>query len=155
MSTQTNKKSPWLKKILLGGLVLVLAGAGIYWYIATDTFSDTKDRKSAFTVEAVDFIREFQQNDSLANLKYREKIITVNGTVSDLESPDTATVNVKLVDTASGSFAIFAFQDQHVEEAKSLKIGDKVSIKGSCSGGSLDGILEVIKIDFKRSALNK
>lgn len=144
-----------MKRILIGGLLLVVIGAGIYWYIATDTFSDTKDRKSVFTVDAVDFIREFQQNDSLANLKYREKIITVNGTVSDLESPDTATVNVKIADTASGNFVIFAFQDQHIEEAKNLKIGDKVSIKGSCSGGSLDGILEVVKIDFKRSALNK
>lgn len=127
----------------------------MYWYVATEKFSDTKDRKAAYAMNALDFIREFQQNDSAANQKYREKIITINGTISELEAPDTATVNVKFVDTTTGSFIIFAFQDQHLAEGKTLKVGDNVSIKGSCSGGVYSNILEVTKIDFKRAALNK
>lgn len=150
MPKQTTKRNSWRKKILIGILVLAVIAAGIYWYVATDKFSDTKDRKAAYSVSALDFIREFQQDDSAANMKYREKIVTVNGRISELEAPDTSTVNVKFIDTITGSFVIFAFQDIHLVEAKSLKIGDSVSIKGSCSGGVYSDILEATKIDFKR-----
>src|SRR5687767_7941438 len=100
----TKQKRPWLKRLLVIGLVLVAIAAGIYWYIATEKFSDTKDRQAAFTVNAIDFIKEFRKDDSAANKKYREKIITVNGRVSELESPDSATVNVKIIDTSTGDY---------------------------------------------------
>jgi len=152
--SQTNKKS-WKRPLLITSLIVVLAAAVTYWYVATEKFSDTSNKKANYTVNAIDFIREFQENDSLANAKYADKIITVNGTVSELEAPDTSTVNVKIIDTTTNNFIIFAFQEQHLTEGKGLKVGDPVSIKGSCSGGSLNSILEVIKIDFKRAALNK
>ena len=83
-----NKRESWVKKLLITGLVLAVIAAGIYWYIATEKFSDTKDSKAAFTVNAIDFIREFRKDDSAANKKYQEKIITVNGRVSELEAAD-------------------------------------------------------------------
>ena len=148
------KKRPWLKKILITFLLLVGIGAAIYWYIATEKFADTKDRQATYIVNAIDFIREFEKNDSVANKKYADKIITVNGMVSEIEAADT-TVNIKFIDTASGSYAIFAFQEQYVSEAKTLKIGDTASIKGSCSGGVLSEILGTEFITFKRCTLNK
>jgi hypothetical protein len=148
------KKKPWLKRILLALLVLVVVFAGIYWYIATEKFADTKDRKADYTVNAIDFIREFEKDPAEANKKYTDKIITVNGTVSEIEAADT-TMNIKIMDTVSKSFVIFAFQEQHLAEPKTVKVGDQVSIKGSFSAGIFSDILEVVKIDFKRSALNK
>jgi len=142
------------KKILLGIFVLMLAGAGIAWYIFTEKFSDTSERKAAYTVNAMDFIKEFEKSDSLANKKYTEKIIVVNGIVSEIEAADT-TANIKFIDTTSGSYIIFAFQQQHLAEAKQLKEGEQVSIKGSCSGGTYSEILGTEFISFKRCALNK
>jgi hypothetical protein len=150
----TKQKRPWLKRLLVVGLVLVAVASGIYWYVATEEFSDTKDRKAAFTVNAIDFIREFEKNEVEANKKYKDKIITVNGRVSEVEAADT-TMNIKIVDTVSNSFIIFAFQEQHLSEPKTVSVGDTVSIKGSFSAGIFSQIMEVVKIDFKRSALNK
>jgi tRNA_anti-like len=150
----TKQKRPWLKRLLVIGLVLVAIAAGVYWYVATEKFSDTKDRKAAFTVNAIDFIREFEKNEGDANKKYKDKIITVNGRVSEIEAADT-TMNIKIIDTANNSFIIFAFQEQHLSEPKTVKVGDTVSIKGSFSAGIFSQIMEVVKIDFKRSALNK
>ena len=150
----TKQKRPWLKKLMIAALLLVVIAAGIYWYVATEKFSDTNDRKAAFTVNAVDFIREFEKNQSEANKKYKDKIITVNGRVSEIEAADT-TMNIKIIDTASKSFIIFAFQEQHLSEPKTVKVGDTVSIKGSFSAGIFSEIMELVKIDFKRSALNK
>jgi uncharacterized membrane protein len=151
----TTRKRSWLKKLLITFLILAVIAAGIYWYVATEKFADTKGRKSAFTVDAVDFIREFRKDDSAANKKYREKIITINGRVSQLEAPDSSTINVKFIDTTTGDYAIFAFQEQYIEEARSLKAGDSISIKGSCSGLSYSETLDLYYIPFKRSTLNK
>jgi TolA-binding protein len=154
MTGAERKMKPWLKKLLITGLILLLVGGFAVWYIFTEKFSDTTERKAAFTVNAMDFIGEFQKSDSAANNKYREQIITVNGRISELESADT-TINVKMKDTLTGSYIIFAFQQQHLKEAKQLKEGDSVSIKGSCSGGVYSSILETEFITFKRCAINK
>lgn len=151
----TQQKRRWKKPLLIGGLLAVAGAAVTYWIVATEKFADTSNRKAAYTVNAIDFIREFVANDNLANAKYTDKIITVNGTVSALEAPDSTTVNVKFIDTTSGSFAIFAFQEQHLAEGKSLKVGDQVSLKGSCSGSIYSDILGTTSITFKRAALNQ
>ena len=154
MTKQQKKRSSLLKKLLIAGVFLLLAATGIYWYVATEKFSDTLNRKAAYTVNAIDFIKEFQQNESIANKKYSDKIIIVNGIVSEIEAADT-TVNIKFIDTSTGSYAIFAFQEQHLAEAKSVIMGDSISIKGSCSGAIYSEILGTEFISFKRCALNK
>jgi hypothetical protein len=154
ITEQVKKKKPLLKRILLTLLGLVLVFACIYWIVATEKFADTKDRKAAYTVNALDFIGEFQENDSAANAKYSDNIITVNGRVSEIEAADT-TLNIKFIDRTTGSYAIFAFQEQYLSEAKAIKVGDSISIKGSCSGGIYSDILETTAITFKRSTLNK
>ena len=142
------------KKLLITLGVFLSAGAVIYWYVSTQTFADTNERKAAFTVNAGTFIKEFDTNDTAANLKYTDQIVTVTGRVSAVEAADT-TVNIKFIDSTSGSYAIFAFQQQHLGEAKGLKAGDSVEIKGSCSGGIFSSILGYHSISFKRCALNK
>ena len=129
MMASKGKMNPWLKKLLIGGLLLLLAGGGAVWYIFNEKFTDTSERKAEFTVNAIDLIHEFQQSDSLANKKYAEKIITVNGRISELEAADT-TINVKMIDTLTDAYIIFAFQQQHLKAAKQLKEGDSVSIIG-------------------------
>jgi hypothetical protein len=154
MMQTKQKKRYWLKKILLAGLVLLLLGAAAVWYIFTEKFADTSKQEATFTVNAMDLLSEFQKNDSAANKKYAEKIITVNGRVFETEAADT-TINIKMVDTLTDAYIIFAFQTQHLAAAKQLKEGDSVSIKGSCSGGIYSEILETEFITFKRCAVNK
>ena len=151
---QTTNKRPWLKKLLIITLILLVAGSiGIY-LIFTEKFEDTGTQAAAFTVTADELIKEFQQNDSSANKKYAEKIISVNGKIAETEAAD-STINIKMMDTLTGSYIIFAFQEQHIKEAKQFKEGDMVSIKGSCSGGTYSKILETEYITFKRCAINK
>ena len=143
-----------LKSIILAVIIITLAFAGGIWYVFTQKFTDTTKEKADYTINAFDLINEFKKNDSLANKKYAEKIITVTGLVTEVEAADT-TINIKMADTTSGSYAIFAFQQQNLTEARAIKEGDKVSIKGSCSGGAYSQILETEFITFKRCALTK
>jgi uncharacterized membrane protein len=140
------------KWLLITGAVLLLTGAAVYFYFATLTHNDTARVKADFNKEALPFIKEFETDYMSANKKYAEKIISVTGTVSATEAAD-STINIKMADTITGSYLIFAFQVQHLNEAKNLKAGDRVTIKGSCSGGVFSKILETYFISFKRSTL--
>jgi len=150
-TTRINKR---YKKWMLAFLVLLLAGSVVVWFIFTEKHDDTATVKADYTVQAIDFIKEFQQNMTEANKKYSEKIIIVNGTVSAIETADT-TANIKMIDTLSNAYIIFAFQQQHLADARQMQVGDEVSIKGSCSNGSFSNILETEYITFKRCAVNK
>lgn len=142
------------KKWLIALLVLFMAVVAVIWYLFNLKYDDTATVKPDYTVNANDFIKEFRQNMTNANKKYSEKIIVVNGTISQIEAADT-TANIKMIDTTSGAYIIFAFQQQHLNEAKAMKEGEQVSIKGSCSNGSFSNILETEYITFKRCAVNK
>jgi len=60
-----------------------------------------------------------------------------------------------MTDTTTGSYLIFAFQEQHMTEAKKIKRGDDIVIKGSCSDGVYSEILGTYFISFKRSTVVK
>jgi hypothetical protein len=147
-------KRKFLKRILIIGGVLLLCLVAVYFYFATLRYEDTAKVKADFTAEALPFINEFEKDYKTANKKYAEKIIAVTGTVTATEAADT-TINIKMADTASGSYIIFAFQEKHLNEAKTLKPGDKATIKGSCSDGVYSEILGTYFISFKRSTLVK
>ncbi len=141
------------KNILVAIVIVALAGVGLVWYLFTEKFGDTSKEAADFTVTATALISEFKKNDSAANKKFAEKIITVTGIVTSIEPADTA-LNLKMADS-TGSYVIFAFQQQHIAEAKAIKQGDKISVKGSCSGGAYSEILETEFVTFKRCALNQ
>ena len=151
---QTTKTNNRFKEWLLALLLILSAGGGVIWYIFALKYDDTASVKADFTVNAMGFIKEFKQDMTAANKKYSEKIIVVNGTISAIEMADT-TANIKMVDTTNGAYIIFAFQQQHLQEAKAMKEGETVSIKGSCSNGAFSSILEAEYITFKRCAVNK
>jgi tRNA_anti-like len=149
-------KHPKNKKVLKWSAIvaagLLLSGAAVYFYFATLTYDDTAKLKVDYSVEAIPFIKEFEKDYEAANKKYAEKIISVKGVVSATEPADT-TMNIKMSDTTTGSYLIFAFQEQHMSEAKKLKPGDQIVIKGSCSDGIYSEILGTYFVSFKRSTI--
>ncbi len=151
---KSSRARSWLRRIILAGFILLIIASIVVWYIFTDRFTDTAERKPDYIVNALDLIHEFEKNDSLANIKYAEKIIVVNGIVTEVEAADT-TMNLKMSNAVTGSYIIFAFQKENLTETKKIKPGDSVSVKGSCSGGIYSAILEAESINFKRAIINK
>jgi hypothetical protein len=147
----------WLPKIivLILGPVLIYAGFSIGKSAKeNEKFDATANSSSDYTVSAADLLREFQASDSTANAKYREKILTVNGNVSTIESSNDSTANLKFVDS-TGSYAIFTFLGPEAGAIKKIKEGESVSVKGACSGSVFSEILGIHAISFKRCTLNK
>jgi hypothetical protein len=157
----TADEGKWLLK---SGLVLATALISIVGFtmvskqaeknILNETFETTDTIKADYTMTAVDLIHEFASNDSAANNKYREKVISVNGAASDVEIKSDSAVNIKFADS-TGSYIIFSLDKDQFDKVKNIKAGDAVSLKGSCSGSVYSDILGTTAINFKRSTLNK
>lgn len=147
----------WLKKItwIVIGPALAFGAYKIgESSVMSETFSDTDDLKADYTINATALIREFAANDSAGNNKYKEKILTVNGIVSEAIVNSDSSVNIKFVDTAK-YFINFPLEKSEYERTKNIRPGDAISLKGSLSGSSYSMILDSTSIDFKRSTLNK
>jgi len=146
-----------LKKIIwiaAGPVLVFISFLMMEKYIMGETFSDTAGVKADYTVSASELIHEFAANDSAANKKYREKMVSVNGAASEVEVKSDSTVHIKFADS-TGSYIIFSLEKNEFENAKNIKAGDRVSLKGSCSGSVYSDILSTTQISFKRSTLNK
>ena len=124
----------------------------VYVYFATLRHEDTASLTIDHTVDAIPFIKEFEKDYQAANKKYDEKIIAVKGIITATEQADT-TMNIKMEDTTTGSYLIFAFQQQHMADAKRLKEGNSVVIKGVFSDGIYSDIKQAYFINFQRSTV--
>lgn len=127
-------------------------GGGIAYYLFTETFENTKQVKAAHTVSALSFLKEFQDNDSLANATYRDRIIEVKGRISSIEWADTS-ANLKIESTGSGDYLIFDFQQEDARSTRTLQVGDSVAIRAACSGSIYSRILNSRSVQFKRATL--
>jgi len=145
------KKFAW---ITVGPIFVFIGFLFMENYFMNETFTDTAGIKADYTITAPELIQEFAANDSAANKKYREKIISVNGTATAVEAKSDSTVNIKFADS-TGSYIIFSLEKNQFEKTKNIKAGDIISLKGACSGSIYSEILRNTVISFKRSTLNK
>jgi hypothetical protein len=132
-------------------LLAAVAGGAGYYYV-TRSFKDTSELKPDFVVDAIPFIAEFEKDPKTANSRYSEKMITVRGRISALETADTL-VNIKMTNESTGSYVIFALQSNELLATRGLKVNDSIAVKGSCSNGTYSDILSVYFISFKRCAI--
>lgn len=149
--TQWYKKATW---IIVGPLFAFLSHMIIEKKIMSETQQGTESVKADYTMNAEDLIHEFLANDSVANKKYREKILVVNGTAAQVQPLGDSTVNIKFTDT-TGSYIIFSLEKDQYVKSREIKAGDEVGLKGSCSGSVYSEILSTTSISFKRGVLNK
>lgn len=146
----------WLVKIvwLLAGPVFAFSAYTIGEnYIMNETHVATEKVQADFTVSATDLLKEFLNNDTLANKKYLDKTLLVTGVASEVNVSQDSTATIKFADS-TGSYAMFSLDKEYVQQVNKIKAGDAVSIKGVCSGSIFSEILETTSITFKRSTLN-
>ncbi|MCX6324531.1 MAG: hypothetical protein NTZ41_10035 [Sphingobacteriales bacterium] len=135
-------------------LIFAIFAVALTVYYLTKEYKDTRNVKPDYTLTANELFQAFQKNDSSANKNYTEKILEINGIISAVEKADTV-YNLKMTDSATGSFINFALQwDENLKESD-IHAGDKVTVRGSCSGAIYSEILETRAINFKRCILIK
>jgi hypothetical protein len=118
--------------VVVGGIL-----AAIYMYNMKHT--NTAKAKPDYVVTSADLQKEFEDNETTASAKYINKIVEVTGTVASVKQAENNSVNITLITGSDMSSVICTFTK--LADYSKLKAGDKVTIRGECSGYLMDVLL--------------
>ena len=118
-----------MKKVAIVILILIVLGGLGYNYIFRAPQNISK-ASSEFTVDAGQFSKEFTDNLNEAEKKYLNKVVTIEGTISDTDD-ESITLNN----------SVYCKFDTAIQ----LNKDGKIKVKGKCIG--YDELFEVIKLD--------
>jgi hypothetical protein len=127
------------KKIIWLSILLVVA-MGV-WYGFREynrTNPDLSKVKADIQIAATDIIKEYEQNDSIADKKYLGKVVEVTGNVKKVEKAEGGYFTVVLGDAASLSSVRCAIDTTRQQDAASLTIGSSAILRGNCTGFNKD-----------------
>lgn len=131
------------KKIIKYGIVIVciggLVGLGILSYMLFKPKRNIAATKAEYVLSATQLLTEFTQNEKTANAKYLSmaygKVILVSGTLAEITEKGDTTLTLSLREPANKEGGISCSMDKtEIAKAKLLKVGDKILVKGECTG---------------------
>jgi hypothetical protein len=102
---------------------------------------DVADISAAYTLTSEEIILAFSSDEKASNAKYLDKVLAVQGTVKSIDKDDHGFRTVVLGDTTSMSSVRCSMDSSHNEEAAKLQAGNRVIVKGICTGFNADELL--------------
>jgi hypothetical protein len=134
---------------MLASMIILAIIVGFGYNEYTRSLPDTHYLKPAFELQASDFAKEFETNESKANAQYLDRPISVHGIIAALQQTDTSAV-VFLNEGTSSTSVMCQFNNESNKEARKLKRGDSVTIKGICTGYLMDVVMVRCVLDKKK-----
>ena len=127
-----------MKKIFIIVLILAVV-AGVYaYYLYNKPRSGVSEMTTSYTLDAASLFSEFAADENAANAKYLGKAIEVTGTVRSVDIDDRGTMNVAI---ETGEMGAVNCQFEKKEAMPEVADGNKVRVKGICSGFLLDVVM--------------
>lgn len=103
--------------------------------------AETEATTPAITVSPDQLYADYEANEVAADLKYKDKVLIVTGTVNDIAKDITDEIYVTInTGEMFGSIQCF-FATSHTNEAAGLKKGQTITIKGKCEGKMMNVLL--------------
>ncbi|MBW6489947.1 MAG: OB-fold putative lipoprotein [Lentimicrobium sp.] len=158
--------TPKTKKIVKIGAILLIVGLLIglstAYYMFNKPHRDTQSAKTDFTVTSTQIVQEYLENNAAANEKYLSddgdsKILEITGTVNNISEDFNGLVVILLKSENDKAGVSCSFTEETNDRAKTLRIGQTVTIKGVIrSGAAYDEDLEMYEnvIVEKSNVLN-
>ena len=128
------------KRIVLFIIILGIIGA-IARYMFNKPPRDISASKEDFVLSATDFYKEYAADETVANHKYLEKVIAVEGSVVEIELENSKEPTVALKTSDPEITVRCGFKKELLNDVKKIKAGDKVKIKGKCDGMDMFGVV--------------
>jgi len=101
----------------------------------------TREARPAFTLSGEELFRDYSDRDA-GDKKYKEKILQVSGPVVRIRS-NVANDRVLLLRGAEHAGDIQChFFDSYSEQVSKLRPGDKLTVRGKCTGKIINVILD-------------
>ena len=129
-----------LKKLLTAVGIGILIGVGIGIYLWNKPKTNYANETADIVISADSIFNSYSKNEQEANKLYLNKVIQVNGTVSQVSENGNNEKNI-ILQTADPMFGVSCTMLKTDAHAAELKAGDKTSIKGLCTGYITDVVI--------------
>ena len=141
-SSHFMRRPVWtMKKKILAGLLLVIASCVAYGlYLYYKPHQSVANETPAFQIEAAALAGEYELNEKLADSKYLGKVVEVRGIISEKIIDQNGKIMVTLAGQDLAGVGC-EFEKNALSDATGLKEGDRVTIKGICTGALMDVVL--------------
>ena len=124
-----------IKKIIIAFLVLGMVGGGIGAYMWFKPHPKVEDAKG-IVVTAPGLAKEYATDEKSADIKYLNKAIEVSGTIGEVDkNQDGGVMAILQTEDPTGGI-----QCTMREKTAMVAKGEKVTIKGFCSGNGITGV---------------
>jgi hypothetical protein len=135
---RTNMKR-W--KLILSAVVMIgIATATYTWFEFNREHADTFGIKPSFSKNAIELVKEFEDDEEASGKKYTDQVIAVKGSIIKIEKDD-STQKILLGERSSLGGVLCELDKRHKSQLENLQPGQPVEIKGVCTGMLMDVIL--------------
>lgn len=125
-------------KIIVGLFFLIgLIGGGIGYYYYSKPVKDFAKSDADYILTANTIFDEFDKDETSATLKYvqKDKTIQISGEISEIKTLDDGALNVLLKAGINPDDAVScSIIKEDAGKLSYYKVGDKITLKGQCSG---------------------
>jgi len=142
-------KKSLMKKILIVIVALIVIGSGAAWYVYTKIYNkphtDYEKAEPGIKVRAKRLFTDYTANAEVADQKFLDKVVELEGVISKIDLVDTLVIVVFVYQ--SGDFGDEGIRvtmlPDYREQAKQLSMLNPVKLKGHCTGyNGTDVIIE-------------
>ncbi len=127
-----------LKRIIWVILALAVVGGFIAYKMYTKPHTEVNAMNADFQLSAAQLFQEYSENEDAANAKYLNKVIEVEGDISVINTLQSgSSFGLETGDPMGGVTCEFEAMDA----TNGLNTGQKVKVKGFCSGKLMDVVL--------------
>jgi hypothetical protein len=117
-------------------IAILLAGIAYGFYLYNKPRADISQVSPSVIIDAGSLYQDYQKNEASSDKKYLDKIIEVDGTVTEVQQTDSS-VSVELGGGGAGGVNCSIINTDRKKMAVPSK-GSMVKIKGRCSGFLMD-----------------
>lgn len=129
-----------MKRLLTIGIILFAIMGGIAFYLYNKPTASNASKSTDIQIDAPSLFQDFTSDEKKANEKYLSKVCEVTGTISDIALDDAANPNITLSSSDEMDGILCNFEKGYM--LPPLKTGDKITIKGECTGLMSDVVLD-------------
>jgi hypothetical protein len=118
--------------------VLLLAG---YLYIRFMPEKSMSKQAANFTMSSIVLVNEYNLNPEASDKKYIDRVIQVTGVISEISTDQNKATVFILRENSSATGVLCTLDKSSAKKAAKFKVGNSVTIKGSCTGMLFEVVL--------------
>jgi hypothetical protein len=138
-----------MKKIIWFSLAVVFIGLVVgtftYLYVFRKAEVSVASQKADMEINASELLKKFTDDETSANVSFLDKVIIVEGLIENI-SEDSATISVYLKNPDDIAGIQCGFDKEAIDKS-TLKQGDKIRVKGKCTGYLMDVVLNKCAVE--------